>query len=60
MATKSYKRTNNAVSTASMQQVNYTQGETTHKSVTENGRMSVDEYFDKVWAEVLKKSDNDS
>ena len=56
MATKSYKRTNNAVSTASEPQATYAQCQTEcTPGANRASRMSVEEYFDKVWTAVLKK-----
>ena len=59
MATKVYKSSKNAVSAVSEPMATYTQHEIEHKSVADKtGRMSVEEYFGKVWTEVLKKYEN--
>ncbi|MBR5958243.1 MAG: hypothetical protein IKZ99_07765 [Salinivirgaceae bacterium] len=59
MATKVYKSGKSAASTVSEPTATYAQCETKREpAVNKTGRMSVEEYFGKVWTEVLKKYEN--
>ena len=56
MATKTYKSSKNTTSIVSEPMATYTQPEISQEPIANNtGRMSVEEYFGKVWTEVLKK-----
>lgn len=59
MATKTYKSGKNTTSAVSEPMATYAQPEIAQEPVANNtGRMSVEEYFGKVWSEVLKKYEN--
>ena len=59
MATKTYKSGKSTASKVSEPMPAYAQSETERELVaSKTGRMSIEEYFGKVWTEVLKKYEN--